>query len=172
MRQLPYQALAVGEDRTREAEVVQRLEAPRDGEELHKGRRTPLVGAEADRSERVDENGAACPLLIRRHDDQAAPPRMGIPRVEVVVCVWRCVGVPGAVGVDAPVPCRVQECCYGVRPVEAGWRSDLIGVHEVGEDVTDLMWMRKGDNDPSVSPVGEVPGAGLDCATDGPDPLS
>ena len=112
VRQLPYKALAVGEDRTRKAEVVQRLEAPRDGEELHKGRRIPLVGAEADRSEREDENGAACPLLVRRHDDQ------------------------------------------------------------VGEDGTDLMWMRKGDNDPSVSPVGEVPGADLDCATDGPDPLS
>ena len=148
------------------------MEAPRDSEELHECRGTPLVGAEADRGEREDENGAACPVLVRRHEDQTSPPRVGIPRMEVVVCVRRRVGVPGAVGIDAPVPCRVQMCCYGVRPVEAGWRCDLVGVQEVGEDGTDLMWVWEGDNDPSVSPVGEVPGGDLGYATDGPDPLS
>ena len=148
------------------------LEAPRDSEELHESRGAPLVGAEAGRGEREDENGAACPVLVRRHDDQTAPPRVCIPRVEVVVGVRRRVGVPGAVGVNAPVPCRVQMCCYGVRPVETGWHCDLVGVHEVSEDSTNLMWVWEGDNDPSVSSVGEVLGADLDYATDGPDPLS
>ena len=49
---LPNEALTAGEDRAREAEVVQNLEIPSDGQKLHTHRGAPLVGAEADRGER------------------------------------------------------------------------------------------------------------------------
>ena len=70
---LADESLAVGEDRAREVEMRDDLEAPCYVEEFHEG------GVKSLRGEKKCDDGAACPLPIGCHQNKAAPPRNDYP---------------------------------------------------------------------------------------------